>query len=118
MVDELNALAQHIHEWARSKGFYDREYVVCRDPVLGDVEGRIPNPSLPSEKLLLVVSEITEAQSALRDGAPEQEAEEVADAIIRLLDYCAWRGIDPVLWVHRKMAINEGRPYLHGRREF
>lgn len=97
----MNQLAYDIHEWAQSKGFYDRE-----------AGG---NTSLPSEKLLLIVSEVVEAQSALRDDDIKHEEEEIADTIIRVLDYCAWRGFDIDAAVQSKMETNLGRPYLHGR---
>lgn len=107
-----------IHEWARSKGFYDRERIPCVDPVTGDVEGRPLNPSLPSEKLMLIVTEVAEAQEALRDDDCVGEAEEVADILIRVLDYAAWRGINLDSEVAKKMGRNRERPRLHGRAAF
>lgn len=98
---KLNVLAQDIHQWAQDKGFYDRE-----------AGG---NVSLPSEKLLLIISEVVEAQSAMRDGDIAHEEEEIADTFIRLLDYCAWRGFDIEKAIADKMVVNIGRPYLHGR---
>jgi NTP pyrophosphatase (non-canonical NTP hydrolase) len=110
--------AREIHSWARGKGFYDREYLRVVDPVTGDVEGRPVNPSLPSEKLMLIVTEVAEVQEALRDGDTEAEAEEVADILIRVLDYAAWRGIRLDGEVSRKMDKNRERPHLHGRAAF
>lgn len=114
----MNALAARIHAWAQQKGFYDRERLVVRDAVLGDVEGRPLNPSLPAEKLMLIVSECAEVLDALRDNDREHEAEEVCDVLIRVLDYAAWRGIDVEVGVETKMRKNEGRPHLHGRKAF
>jgi NTP pyrophosphatase (non-canonical NTP hydrolase) len=114
----LDDIARSIHEQNRSKGFYDRERLVVVDPVLGDVEGRPVNPSLPSEKLLLIVSEVCETQNALRNNDFENEAEEVADILIRTLDYAAWRGIKLDSEVWKKMGKNQERPHLHGRSGF
>jgi NTP pyrophosphatase (non-canonical NTP hydrolase) len=111
----FNELAQEIHAWARDKGFYDRETHVVRDPVTGDVEARITNPSMPAEKLMLIVSECAEVLEALRDGDDDNEHEEVADIVIRVLDYCGWRGIDLDAEIEKKMARNRERPHLHGR---
>lgn len=111
----FDTLAAEIHTWARGKGFYDRERLTVRDPVLGDVEGRVENPSLPAEKLMLIVSECSEALSTLRDDDREHEAEEVADILIRVLDYAAWRGISLDREVAAKMERNAIRPRLHGR---
>jgi NTP pyrophosphatase (non-canonical NTP hydrolase) len=115
MAGSFNLLGDEIHYWARGKGFYDRERLKVADPVTGDVEGRVVNPSLPAEKLMLIVSEVAETLDALRDGDRKHEAEEVADIMIRVLDYAAWRGIDLDREVAAKMAKNTVRPHLHGR---
>jgi NTP pyrophosphatase (non-canonical NTP hydrolase) len=115
MFDEL---AQEIHEHARRQGFYDRERLQIVGHITGDAEERTENPSLLSEKLLLIVSEVCEAQSALRSGDRENEAEEVADILIRTLDYAAWRGISLDEEVAAKMDANRKRPRLHGRKAF
>lgn len=114
----MDDLAHEIYEFNRSQGFYDREYLRVIDPVTGDVEGRPENPSFASEKLLLIVSEVSETQDALRNGDRVNEEEEVADILIRTLDYAAWRGIDPDQVVREKMSQNRGRPRLHGRKVF
>lgn len=111
----FNNLAADIHAWARGKGFYDRERLRVVDPVTGDVDGRPENPSLPAEKLMLIVSECSEVLDALRDGDVEHEAEEVADILIRVLDYAAWRNVDVDHEVAKKMERNHVRPRLHGR---
>lgn len=102
VMTNMTILSHDIHTWAREQGFYDRE----------------GHPSFLSEKLLLAVSEIAEVQDCLRDGDRNHEAEEVADAIIRLLDYAAYRGFDIDVAVARKMAENRSRPRLHGRTVF
>lgn len=108
----MDELAQKIHAWARSKGFYEREFIHCEECDLCDP---VANPSLPSEKLCLVHSEVSEVLEALRDEDREHEEEECADIIIRVLDYAAWRGFSMDEAVPQKMAKNEGRPYKHGR---
>lgn len=45
---------------------------------------------------------------------PEGEAIELADCIIRILDYAHSRGIDMDKAVAIKMAYNDTRPYRHG----
>lgn len=98
------------------------------------------NPAMFSEKMLLVISEISEALEEWRnhhevnevyypdkDGKlvhprvaiqqkmkPEGIPVEIADAIIRLLDFCEANGIDIQQVIEEKMAYNETRPYKHG----
>ncbi|GHU66537.1 hypothetical protein FACS1894184_04760 [Clostridia bacterium] len=50
----------------------------------------------------------------MREYKPEGVAVELADAIIRILDYCAYVGIDIDSVVREKMEYNKSRPYRHG----
>lgn len=117
----LDDIARSIHEWACSKGFYDRERIALPDdptePRYAPARS-VENPSLASEKLMLIVTEVAEVQEALRDDDRENEAEEVADILIRVLDYAAWRGINLDREVWAKMGRNRDRPHLHGRAAF
>jgi len=93
------------------------------------------------EKLMLVVSELSEALEASRKHAPydpnkigtpysdpekiskdEYEtvikgtvAEELADAVIRIADIADIYGINLDFHIRAKMAYNETRPYMHGK---
>lgn len=114
----LTDLAREIYEQNRSKGFYDRERLYVANPVTGDVEARPENPSFLSEKLLLIVSEVCEVQDALRNVDPVNEEEEIADILIRTLDYAAHRHFNMDYAVRAKMSKNRERPRLHGRAGF
>jgi NTP pyrophosphatase (non-canonical NTP hydrolase) len=112
---DINDLAQEIHIMCREKGFYDREEIKVNSPFTGHhTPETVENPSLPAEKLALMVEEIGEAVKALRKGDAQNEAEEMADLMIRALDYCAWRGISAYDSILSKLAINADRPRLHG----
>lgn len=117
----LNQLASKIHENSKAKGFYDKELNV-------------------GEKLMLVVTEISEALEAYRSGkfadrptfdsmiasgkifreAFEMEIkdsfeDELADAVIRLLDLAKACNIDIDFHVNNKHKFNETRPYKHNK---
>jgi hypothetical protein len=108
-MGHLNSLGKAIHETSTSKGF--------APPDAGNMD----------QKLLLVVSEVCEAQEVLRDGTPitniweedngkpEGFPVECADAIIRLLHIMHSVGIDIDAVVEQKMRFNEARPHMHGR---
>lgn len=49
-----------------------------------------------------------------RAKKPEGIAAELADVIIRVLDYCAYAGIDIENVLEVKHEYNKSRPYRHG----
>ena len=87
-------------------------------------------PELFSEKMLLIISEIIEALEEYRNNhiiseiykhlynpdKPEGVPIELADAIIRILDFCAANEIDIVRALELKMEYNKTRPYRHGNK--
>lgn len=117
-ADALNDLAQEISEIAESKGFWD-------------IEAAGENAIVPL-KLCLVHSEISEALEEHRKlyddddpshytgMTPLQEdkfTEELADAVIRLLDIVGFLGLDQFGQILlEKVEKNRQRPYLHSKR--
>jgi len=116
----LNELAAAAHNNAKEKGFYD-------------------NPLKVGELLMLAVSELGEAMEAHRKGnfcsddaielcerygventfkatIKDTFEDEIADAVIRLLDFSAFLGIDIEKHVALKMEFNSTRPRLHGKK--
>ncbi len=120
-IKSVNQLADYINEWARQKGFWNFSLPPTPD---GEEPGiKIPSSHylVKSTKLMLVVTELAEGVEGIRKPVLSQlanytnEAEEVADAIIRLLDYAGNYGLDIGGAIMAKMAVNEGRPFRHGK---
>jgi NTP pyrophosphatase (non-canonical NTP hydrolase) len=64
-------------------------------------------------------SELSEALEALRIECPDKMHSvgiELADCIIRILDYCGAKGIDIETLVESKMNYNRTRPHKHGKK--
>lgn len=112
----LDSLASTIHTTAVGKGFWSHDEIVVCDPLLGDVEARIKNPSIDAEKIALMHSELSEALEALRDEDMEHVEEELADTIIRILDYAEARQLSMDRAIRDKMRTNDLRPHMHGRK--
>lgn len=97
---------EEVHELAKAKGFWT-------------------NPRDPLASLMLVVSELSEAAEELRagspefylqDGKPEGVGVELADAVLRILDFCGYYGIDLEKAINVKHAFNLTRPHMHGKK--
>jgi NTP pyrophosphatase (non-canonical NTP hydrolase) len=89
-------------------------------------------------KLMLIVSEVAEAQDELRKGVradftyypgdpvykngelqlqkPEGVPSEMADVVIRVLDFCFTEGIDLESIIEEKLAYNATREHKHGKK--
>jgi NTP pyrophosphatase (non-canonical NTP hydrolase) len=116
LVAGLNESAQIIFQNNKEKGFWDKERNV-------------------GEMLMLVVSELGEAMEAHRKGIfadklawdtfngthqfqstiKDTFEDELADAVIRLLDMSAGLGIDLEAHINAKVAYNATRQRLHGK---
>lgn len=101
----LSALQREIHENAVAHGWWDEPRT------FGDV-------------IALCHSELSEALEAFRNGEPmawtnddgkiEGVAIELADCIIRILDWAGHEDLDMETFVWRKHEYNKTRPYRHG----
>lgn len=69
-----------------------------------------------AEKLALIHSEVSECLEAVRKSDSYNEAEELADVLVRLLDYAGGFGIDLSGAYYRKMLANYHRPHRHGKK--
>jgi len=59
-------------------------------------------------------AEVKQGDCEYRDRKPEGIPIELADCIIRILDYCAYTGIDIDKAIQIKHEYNKTRPYRHG----
>jgi len=70
-------------------------------------------------KIMLIVTELSEAVEAIRKGNWDGEHgfnEEMADATIRLFDLCGRHNIDLYQEMEKKMIKNRQRPHKHGKK--
>ncbi len=106
----LNKLAKEIANWRVSRGFHT-PYTISPDVFVPN----ITSGNVMLGRLMLVVTEISEAAEAVRSNDTENFKEELADTFIRLLDICGTMGIDIENEIAKKMGHNRNRPVKHGR---
>lgn len=68
-------------------------------------------------KLMLVVTEISEAIEGFRKHDRENFNEEIADTFIRLLDLCSGMGININKEIDKKLDVLEQRTFRHGNKK-
>ena len=75
------------------------------------------------ERMALIHAEISEALEALRDGNPSSNKimeftnleEELADAVIRIMDYAFGKDLDIAGAILAKIEYNQSREYMHAK---
>ena len=112
----LNTLRDAIYEDAVAHGLWEStDYTV--NTVLKDMGGYgesfDPDEVMRSYAVQAIHWELIELQD-VSDNA-EAYAEELADVIIASLSVAGYLGIDIDAAVRRKMEINRGRPWKHGK---
>ena len=121
MADWLESLADHLSKEERFTTDVTQPLGVSTVDGLQTAAVILRNNILGT-KLMLIVSELSEGLESLREnggaaGALDGEGnlnEELADAIVRILDTGTFVKANLGDDLLRKMAVNKSRPYMHG----
>jgi NTP pyrophosphatase (non-canonical NTP hydrolase) len=115
---DIHELSKHIGEWRRSKEFFTPDMRQALVPVSEQTYHAVDltHADAMLGKLMLVVSELSEAAEAVRKGDAANFEEEIADTFIRLFDISEASGLNIVEAIAKKMEKNWQRPIKHGKK--
>lgn len=88
---------------------------------ISEENGWWDEPRETGTMIALMHSELSEGLEAVREGnihGKDGLAEELADTVIRILDFCEHNDIDLEEEVLEKMSHNANREYRHGGKNF
>lgn len=103
LINAINVVGEKIHEDMKANGWWEKD-------------------RNDGESIALMHSELSEALEAIRHGNEPSEhipdfsgvEEEMADTVIRIMDYCQGRGFNLGAAIAAKCAFNRTRGYKHG----
>lgn len=127
----INNLAKEIHENAKSKGFYDNEKnigeMLClihsevSEALEADRKNFYTNLSyiklkgLADKNYGATFNDDEVFKDFFSTCVKNTFEDELADVVIRVLDLCAFKGIDIESHIKAKMRYNAMREYKHGK---
>jgi hypothetical protein len=138
-TDSYNAVAEMVNQTAIEKGWWDKPkgFEEVRDFITENAVDESQARSLiefldtvtkrnEGEIQMLIVSELVEALEALRHGNPPDDkvpafdgvSVELADAIIRIMDYGKTMGYPVAEALTAKLLFNRTREKMHGGKKF
>jgi len=119
------------HKTALEKGWWDKAIKAKIEQEIRNAQAGITTPVETTSpeigtSLAMVIGEVSEALEEHRSGhgvteiyysekgKPEGLPIELADAVIRIMDFCGYHGVDLQRAMEIKTAYNQKRSYRHG----
>ncbi len=141
-VEAYEEYAEYVHEWAVRKGWWDIEEKEAPERAVANALAGLDDPRAQAavealnslldererndaEMIALMHSELSEGLEGLRKSLDSEKIagylnieEELADCIVRIMDYGSARGLRIGEALVVKQRFNEKRPYRHGGKKY
>lgn len=121
----INELAKQVHENAKSKGFFDKPKNIgemlalihseVSEALEADRNKQYCKMDLAASNVLMAWPSDIAFQNDYKDKVKGSFEEEMADIVIRVMDMCAFKGIDLEYHIKAKMRYNSTRGRMHGK---
>lgn len=129
LESSLDALRKAVHDGNVRRGFYDKEPSVCEQLALimtegaeaieADRRGKHADIKKFDEEVLKLNPDDPEYDTKFvelfKTHIKDTVEDEIADILIRVMDYCGWKDINITKHVLLKLNYNSTRPYKHGK---
>ena len=130
-IGRLKHLQKRLHTTSKEKGWWEDHGQLCKAVAMLDNSHDLEGSALGNgfadlmfkmSRTMLVVTELSEAIEALRQGDPPDDkvpeyrgfAVELADAVIRILDIAEQFDLPVIDAIFAKADFNDNRTYKHG----
>ncbi len=124
---QMKILQEICHMIAKEKGFWG-DVCICKNPKFDTPSYKKDTPICmkcfksknglrnDGEIIALMHSELSEALEDLRHGRDKHVGVELADCVIRVMDFAEAREIDLEKEILKKIEKNKKRKYKHGKK--
>lgn len=116
-IQAFSDFARLAHENSKAKGFWNLMGELHSHPKAKEIE-----VIWKLSRIALMHSEASEALEGIRKNLPDDhlpnrsmECAELADVVIRILDYAGAYNLPLAETIVEKMTYNSSRPYMHGK---
>ncbi|MBO0555744.1 nucleotide pyrophosphohydrolase [Clostridium botulinum] len=99
-------------DWERIEQLENMAINISKD---GEKQVKIDKCNAIATRLMLIVSEVSEALEGIRKDNIDNFKEELADIVIRVADLAGGLDINLEKQIKNKMDKNKYRPYKHGK---
>lgn len=134
-VEELSEIQYTVHQMAKEKGWWDnpetnpleKHMLMVSELAEATEEARkgtppvyyvLRNDRYTPEQVHKMLTDLGTPSDDINGFKPEGELIELADTVIRILDYCGHKGWKLGEAIERKIAYNATRAHRHGGKKF